>query len=133
MIRQQFDVNGYWRVIVFYNADYDFLCDIVKDLHQTGFPKDFIKEVMTVMYLSLAMAVTCSNVKEHMSIIIFNPHPDKQEYMNSIVHEAEHIKQAMLYAYQVKDAGEPPAYTIGYLVGRMYEVFRDIICDGCDY
>ncbi len=35
------------------------------------------------------------------------------DYINSIVHEAEHIKQAMLKAYRVEDKGEPPAYTIG--------------------
>jgi hypothetical protein len=33
----------------------------------------------------------------------------------------------MLYAYEVEDAGEPPAYTIGYLVMRMYGVFKNIV------
>ena len=30
-------------------------------------------------------------------------------------------------AYDVEDIGEAPAYTIGYLVGKMYEVFRTFI------
>lgn len=33
----------------------------------------------------------------------------------------------MLDAYSVEDSGEPPAYTIGYLVGRMYEGFKKLI------
>lgn len=49
------------------------------------------------------------------------------EYLNSIVHEAEHVKQAMLDEYDIEDAGEYPAYTMGYLVMRMYDVFKDII------
>ena len=53
----------------------------------------------------------------------------KEDYLNSIIHEAEHIKQAMLKAYDVDDIGEPPAYTIGYLVMKMYEVFKIFICD----
>jgi hypothetical protein len=43
------------------------------------------------------------------------------------VHEAEHIKQAILEAYNVEDRGEAPAYTVGYIVKRMYEVFVKLI------
>jgi hypothetical protein len=66
-------------------------------------------------------------------VILFNHHEDKQDYVNSIVHEAEHVKQAMLKAYQVDDAGEPPAYTVGYLVGKMWEVFRELVCIKCKH
>ena len=66
-----------------------------------------------------AKAVTVSNIHKHISIVLFNKHDDTLDYVNSIVHEAEHIKQAMLKAYNVKDYGEPPAYTIGYLAMKM--------------
>ena len=49
------------------------------------------------------------------------------DYIDSVVHEAEHVKQAMLKAYHVEDIGEPPAYTIGYLVGRMWEAFKQFL------
>ena len=49
------------------------------------------------------------------------------DYINSIVHEAEHVKQAMLRTYMIEDKGEPPAYTIGYLVERMCEGFEEVI------
>ena len=126
MIRQQFDIEHYWRVIVFWNMNYDFLCDVIHELKDNGFSGNYIKQMFYTMYSS-AKAVTCSNLGRHISIVIFNAHLDPQDYMDSIVHEAEHIKQAMLYEYNVEDAGEPPAYTIGYLVRRMYEVFRDLI------
>lgn len=126
MIRQQFDVEHYWRVIVYYNLNYDFLYDVISELRENGFQKNYIRQMFYIMY-SDAKAVTCSNLEKHISIVIFNPHSDPQDYMDSIVHEAEHIKQAMLYEYNVEDAGEPPAYTIGYLVRRMYEIFRALI------
>ena len=50
-----------------------------------------------------------------------------EDYINSLVHEAEHIKQAMLRAYKVRDTGENPAYTVGYLVMRMRQVFKEIL------
>ena len=37
-----------------------------------------------------------------------------------VVSPVSTMKQAMLEAYDVRDKGEPPAYTIGYLVAKMY-------------
>lgn len=73
-----------------------------------------------------AKAVTYNSIEKHMSIVLFNRHRNQTDYINSIVHEAEHIKQAMLEAYKVEDVGEPPAYTIGYLVGRMWKVYHKL-------
>ena len=56
-----------------------------------------------------------------------------QSYNNSIVHEAEHIKQAMLRTYEVEDEGEAPAYTIGYLVSQMWHVFKEMVCGDALY
>ena len=128
MIRQDFNVEHYWKVTVFYDWNCDFLCDVVNTLKADSFSKDFVKDVLYNMYVEDAKAVTCSNTESKVSIVIFNQHESKADYLNSIVHEAEHIKQAMLKAYEVKDAGEPPAYTVGYLVMRMYDVFRKMLC-----
>lgn len=87
-----------------------------------------ISDVNFLMSRNKAKAVTYSNLSEHISIVLFNHHKSPKDYLNSIVHEAEHIKQAMLKVYRVEDKGEPPAYTIGYIVMRMYEVFKYFIC-----
>ena len=127
MVRQQFDVDGYWKVIVWYDADYSLFHYILKDLMELGMNDDNIEEVYQIMRSRKAKAVTCSDIKGCMSVIIFNSHKSKRDYLNSIVHEAEHVKQAMLKAYGVEDRGEAPAYTIGYLVGRMWTVFNRIV------
>lgn len=69
-----------------------------------------------------AKAFTFSNLALDISIVGFNVHENKYDYIDSIVHESEHIKQAMLYAYDIEDSGEPPAYTIGYLVSKMLKL-----------
>lgn len=127
MIRQAFNVDGYWEVMVYWNLDCDFFSDIDFELRKLGFTSAAIEEVYDTLSNKKAKAVTCSRVEEHASIVIFNPHSSKADYINSIVHEAEHIKQAMLEAYHVEDRGEAPAYTIGYLVMKMYDTFRRFI------
>jgi hypothetical protein len=127
MIRQQFNVDGYWNVVVFYNVDYHFFDDIKLELKIIGFPETAIEEVRNIMQSGAAKAVTCSVISQYTSVVLFNPHASKADYIDSIVHEAEHVKQAMLSAYQVEDRGESPAYTIGYLISRMYPVFRNLV------
>ena len=81
------------------------------------------------MQSGAAKAVTCSVISQYASVVLFNSHTSKADYIDSIVHEAEHVKQAMLSAYQVEDRGEPPAYTMGYLISQMYQVFQHLVCN----
>ena len=119
MIKQILNVNKYWRVIIYYNVNYNLFNYIANDLYKINIPKRIIKRIYKNMNFGNAKAVTISNIKLHISIVLFNKHNNKYDYLNSIVHEAEHIKQHMLEGYNVNDIGEPPAYTIGYLVMKM--------------
>lgn len=121
MIKQLINIDGYWEVIVYYNVDYNFFSDIVFELRAIGSPVERIDDV----YYNLkykAKAVTCSNITKHISIVLFNYHKSRYDYINSIIHEAEHIKQHMLKAYNVADEGEPPAYTVGYIAMEMLKI-----------
>lgn len=129
MIRQTFNIKHYWRVIAYYNLDYELFSIVKKELVGMGLSNGQIEELYDMMYSGKAKAVTCSSVKRHFSIVLFNVHDDETDFINSVIHEAEHVKQAMLDAYDVTDEGEPPAYTIGYLISQMYQVFRYLICD----
>jgi hypothetical protein len=70
MIRQVFDVESYFRVIVYYNVDYDFFDVIEKDLKEAGIPKLMLKELWLMMYYEKAKAVTYSNIEEHICVVL---------------------------------------------------------------
>ena len=125
MIKQTFDVDGYWEVVVFWNLDYHFFSDVELELRMIGFTGAAVEEVRNSMESGEAKAVTCSH--QHTSVVLFNKHDSTADYISSIVHEAEHIKQAILDTYDVEDRGEAPAYTIGYIVSRMYDTFSKFI------
>lgn len=127
MIKQHFYVEAYWEVMVFYDLDYDLFDMVYKELRKIGFSRNVIGILKKNMIEGRIKAVTCSNLDIHASIVILTKHHSRRDYMDSIVHEAEHIKQAMLEAYNIADSGEPPAYTIGYLIRRMYDVFKYLI------
>ena len=121
MIKQIINIDNYWEVIVYYDIDYNFFNDIVKELNYLNAPVEEIDKIYYTMKYK-AKAFTYSNLKYRVSIVGFNKHFDKYDYINSIIHEAEHIKQHMLRSYKILDEGEPPAYTVGYVATKMLQL-----------
>ena len=121
MIKQIINIDNYWEVIVYYDIDYNFFNDIVKELNYLNAPVEEIDKIYYTMKYK-AKAFTYSNLKYRVSIVGFNKHFDKYDYINSIIHEAEHVKQHMLKFYKVLDEGEPPAYTVGYVATKMLQL-----------
>lgn len=124
MIKNVINIDYYWKVIVYYDIDYDFFNYIVSDLNKLNCSNRTINTVYNNMSKYKAKAVTISNLNLYKSIVLFNKHKSYYDYINSIIHEAEHIKQSMLYAYDVDDSGEPPAYTVGYIASQMIRLLN---------
>ena len=122
MIREVILVEDYWKIIVYYNIDYNLFNYIAKDFYSIGTSYKTINRIYKIMKSYKAKGVTLSNKDKHISVVAFNKHKTRLDYINSIVHEAEHVKQAMLKAYKVDDKGEPPAYTIGFIVMKMLRI-----------
>jgi hypothetical protein len=126
MIKQIFKIEKYWKVIVYYNIDYSFFDDIYFELRLLNFSKESIDDIFNKIKSGNVKAATCNSIEERVSVVLFGNHNNDIDYINSIVHEAEHVKQALLRAYSVDDIGENAAYTIGYIVSRMYSIFKNI-------
>lgn len=125
MIKYIFYIKDYWKVIVYYNIDYNLFNDIRKELKHINISDKSISSIYNKMYNGYAKAVTISNIDEYTSVILFNHHKTIYDYMSSIVHESEHIKQHILKKYKINDIGEPPAYTIGFIAMNILKIFID--------
>lgn len=123
MIKRRINIDDYWEVIVYYDIDYNLFHIISEDLAQIGCSKSQIRSIHNNMQKSSTKGVTISSAHCKTSVVLFNAHRSIADYINSIVHEAEHIKQSILDAYDVKDEGEEPAYTVGYIAMKMMEIF----------
>ncbi len=119
MFKCVINIKHYWKVIVYYNIDYNFFHIISKDLKENGCSNRAIDDIYKTMNFKNGKAVTVSNIGKHKSVVLFNYHFSYNDYLNSIIHEAEHVKQSMLKAYNIEDKGEPPAYTVGYIGMKM--------------
>lgn len=121
MIKKIFNINNKWKVIVYYNIDYNLFDYIANDIYKLGMSNKLVNRVYKMMKSGRAKAVTISSPVKKCSIVAFNPTNSKYDLINSIAHEAVHVMEAMLNYYDVAVEGEPPAYTLGYLVQIMMQ------------
>lgn len=126
MIKQVFHIERFWKVIVYYNVDYDHFDYILQDMKMDSLPIEGM--IGVVQKLHHAYGVTISIPNKRTSVVLFNTHKSKAEYISTIVHEAEHVKQHMFNYYGAEDKDEDAAYAVGYIVKQMYSAIKDIIC-----
>lgn len=102
MIRQDIDVEGYWKIIIVYDA--------YLGQEDTGF--------------------TYTDFNKRQSIVGISPTSTQEEFLNTIVHEAKHVQSHICRYYKVKEDSEKAAYLIGYIIQKMHRVFRYMISTG---
>lgn len=100
-LSQSIDINGYWTVKICYGADLG--------EYNSGF--------------------TATDYSKRLSVVAIGLTTSKAEFLNTIVHEAKHVQSNVCRYYGVPEDGEDAAYLIGYLVMKMYSVFRPIMCN----
>lgn len=104
MIRQDIDVDGYWKVIVVYDAPLG--------NRDVGF--------------------TYTDPEKRTSIVGIAATSSQGELLNTIVHEAKHVQSHICDYYNVPEDGEQAAYLIGFLVQNMHKVFKHMISTGTE-
>lgn len=123
MVKQLINVDDYWRVLVYYNVTSTLLNHIKRDVKDESLPVGKIDYFLS-SFIKSAKAITINIPAKRTSIVLFKPHKTVEDYISSIVHEAEHVKDGILEYYNIPNIGEAPAYTIGYLVRVMFRVFK---------
>ena len=95
-MRQDIDIDGYWHIIVVYN--------VFLGQDNAGF--------------------THTDFSKKLSIVGIGMTTSKKQFINTISHEAKHIQSHICQYYQVSEDSEDAAYLLGYIMMKMYEVFK---------
>lgn len=104
MIRQDIDINGYWKIIVVYN--------VYLGKKNTGFTYTDFNRLKSVVGISKATS--------------------QAQFFNTLVHEAKHVQSHICRYYNVDEDSEEAAYLIGYLIQQMHKTFKNMINTGVD-
>lgn len=99
MIRQDIDINGYWKVIILYN--------IYLGKKDSGF--------------------THTDYNKKRSIVGISNTTDESQFFNTLVHELKHVQSHICKYYDVDEDSEDAAYLIGYLMQNIYPYIKNMI------
>ena len=128
MIKSVIDVDGYWSVVLFVNVDYDRYDIIESALTDILAPISVIDDIYNKISYKFNSGVTFSNPEFKTSVVCINKTTSREELINTISHEADHVQDAICKYYNVTLDSEDAAYLIGYLVGKMYYSSRKLFC-----
>ena len=128
MIKSTIDVAGYWSIILFVDVDYDKYNIIESALTDILAPISIIDEIYDKISYEYDSGVTFTNPDYRTSVVCINKATSREELINTISHEADHVQDIICKYYDVSLDSEQAAYLIGYLIGKMYYHSRRLFC-----
>ena len=128
MIKSVIDVDGYWSVVLFVDVDYDDFDIIESALTDILAPISIIDEIYDKISYKINSGVTFTNSDYRTSVVCINKGSTREQVINTISHEADHVQDIICKYYDVPLDSEQAAYLIGYLVGKIYYQSRRLFC-----
>lgn len=133
MIRQKFIVNRrYWKVYVYYDVSEENIEEIVTKLKNIHLPSSYVRGAYTMLNNNkLNQGVTCSNVKEKVSVVFITKTTSASQFVNSFVHEIAHLTNHIARTYNLNLDDEEICYISGDIAQEMYKRCHTLMCDCC--
>ena len=128
MIKSTINVAGYWSIVLFVDVDYDNYDIIESALTDVLAPISVIDEIYNKISYEFNSGVTFTNPSIRTSVVCINKTTSKEELINTIAHEADHVQDDICKYYDVPLDSEQAAYLIGYLIGKMYYSSKRLFC-----
>lgn len=127
MIAQYIQLGDHdWNVLVYYNASKEDSVEIADSLSQLDCPKQDIRKCLRVLRRKNT-GFTFTNTDYKMSIVCIGQATNISQFVNTCIHEADHVQAHICEYYGVPIHGEAAAYLIGHLVQRMYMMVEKIL------
>ena len=131
MIGSYFTISEYnWKVKVFYNIKKHDIALCIKELNKLTHKKRFHKECYDTLYTNKTdRAYIYTSYIKLQSVIFIGVPSSTGELMDTITHEANHLKSHIATYYNLNEKDEEVCYIIGNIVKKMSKEFISLICD----
>lgn len=120
MVTKYVDIDGKWGVLINWDFDESDWDDISALLFSFGMNRRGINRSLHILSThNSGMAI--SNDDLRMTSIYIGKASSTAQWWSTLVHELKHCVDAIIDYYGETLAGEPSAYTIGYLMLRVVQ------------
>lgn len=129
MIKQNIYLKKYkWYITVLYNTNTNDIDDIIDKLKEMNISKkDLYSAYKNIIDGKINTGFIYTNFEEKETLITIGETNSTEEFINTVVHEANHLQSHIATYYNLDEKGEEVSYLIGDIVKRMYNVFKKFI------
>lgn len=133
MIVQDFHLKRYkWHVRVYYAVHRYWTGGIVRDLRDAGCSGRQLRTALENLRRGeLNTGITYSNFGRRETVMVISLTSTAAEFLNSWMHEMQHLCRHVAAAFGIDPYGEEAAYLAGDVGQRMFPVARRFLCDCC--
>lgn len=127
MVTQYINLKKYnWGILVYYGTSEEDVDDVYNALVALGCPDEEAYRATKTVTQKLNTGLTFTNTDLRMSLICVSDATTADEFVNTAVHEANHVQSHVCEYYGIYDDEEPASYLIGYIVQHMYKMLSII-------
>ena len=130
MLRDYLDIDRHWGILAYYDALPSDFAQLAPILREFGCPESEIgRAYSTIHRTNKAFVFTAPWARMSVMVVGRVTHPS--QFLNSLLHEFDHLQDAILQYYQVEHGTEDAAYLQGYLGQIAYEGILPLLCPAC--
>lgn len=127
MIRDYLDIDKHWGVLSYYDATPDDFSQLSPILREFSCPEwEIERAYSTIQNPNKAFVFNVPWARMSVMVVGRVTHPS--QFLNSLLHEFDHLQDAILEYYHVEQGTEDAAYLQGYLGQIAYEGVMPIMC-----
>ena len=127
MTAQHLSIEGYWNVTVLYDVLPGDLLEVARLMRRAGASQKMIDEA-TDNLSGWNAGYTLTSFGWEESIVCIGRATSLREFLNTVIHEVDHVQAHVAEYYGVELGTEQAAYLQGYIGGRLLEfVIKKII------
>lgn len=120
MTTQHLSIEGYWNVTVVYDVWPSDLSEVARLMRRVGASQKMIDEATeNLSGWNAGYTMTAFGWQE--SIVFIGRVTSLREFLNTVIHEVDHVQAHVAEYYGVELGTEQAAYLQGYIGGRLLE------------
>lgn len=120
MTTQHLSIEGYWNVTVVYDVWPSDLSEVARLMRRVGASQKMIDEA-TENLSGWNAGYTLTSMGWRESIVFIGRATSLREFLNTVIHEVDHVQAHVAEYYGVDLGTEQAAYLQGYIGGRLLE------------
>lgn len=127
MIRSYLDIDRHWGILAYYDALPSDFSQLAPILREFGCPEHEIEKAWhTCHHPNRAFVFNAPWAR--MSVLVVGRVTHPAQFLNSFMHEADHLQAAILSYYRVPQGTEDAAYLQGFIGQIAYESILPLLC-----